>query len=174
MSGRCGGGRVRNLARAKQRVEDCNVVLDVGEILHDGRAVEKSGVVRFGENSLAYNVVTGDENAVEIAYHVHDGNEAIPRRQRIKFVPSWDRFEALGWWFSCPTCKRRVERLYLPSARASFACRRCSGLTYASSQTHDDRVNKLRRDPRRVIDILTGRVAANETAYCLALKASAP
>lgn len=172
MSGRCGGGRVRNPARAKQRVEDCSVVIDIQQLLPDGRVVERSGVVSAGENSLAFNVVTGAENAVEIAYQVHDGNEMIPRRQRIKLAPPWERFEALGMFFSCPSCGRRVEKLYLPNARANFACRRCSGLIYTSTQIHDARVDKLRRDPRRVVEILSGRVAAGETAYMLALKAA--
>jgi len=172
MSGRCGGGRVRNPARAKQRVEDCSVVLDIQQLRPDGRAVEGSGTVRMGPHSLAYRVLIGDENAVEIAYVTHDGAETRPHCQRIALAPPWDRFEALGWWFACPICGRRVEKLYLPNAQASFACRRCSQLIYTSTQVHDARVDRLRRDPRRVVDILGGRAAASETEYVLALKAA--
>lgn len=173
MSGRCGGGRRRNLARAKQRVEDCSVVIDIRQLLPDGRAVEGNGIVRVGPHSLAYRVLIGDENAVEIAYQVHDGNETHSRRQQVRLSPSWKRFEALGSWFACPRCSRRVEKLYLPTAQASFACRRCSRLAYTSTQVHDARVDRMRRDPRGVVDILSGRVAAGETEYALALRAVA-
>ena len=149
-------------------------MLDIQQLLPGGQAVEGNGIVRVRENSVAYNIVTGDESAVEIAYVTHNGAETRPCRQRIALVPSWERFAALGSWFKCPSCGRRVEKLYLPSARANFACRRCAGLTYASSQTHDHRVNTLRRDPQRVVDILSGRATATETTYYLALKAAAP
>jgi len=35
-------------------------------------------------------------------------------------------------WFACPHCRRRVGRLYAPSADQPFACRHCWHLRYAS------------------------------------------
>jgi hypothetical protein len=52
------------------------------------------------------------------------------------------------YWFSCPGCSQRVAVLYAPGNR--FACRRCSGLAYASQKLHtgsraSSQVNRLRR-----------------------------
>jgi len=153
------------------RVEDCGITLDIRQLLPDGRVVEGSGIARVGENSLAYRVIAGDEPAVDLAFTMKNGAETIARRQQIALVPSWRRFEALGFWFSCPCCGRRVTKAYLPHAHANFACRRCSGLIYTSVQTHDARVDRFRRDPRRVAAILSGSEVANETVYMLAMKA---
>jgi hypothetical protein len=35
-------------------------------------------------------------------------------------------------WFACPRCRRRVGRLYAPSADQPFACRHCWHLRYAT------------------------------------------
>jgi hypothetical protein len=39
------------------------------------------------------------------------------------------------WWWSCPTCWRRVGTLYLPDGRERLACRKCCGLYYRSQYT---------------------------------------
>jgi len=45
-------------------------------------------------------------------------------------------------WFLCPKCRRRRAILYL--SRGRFRCRRCHGLTYASTRT-DAFARELRR-----------------------------
>jgi hypothetical protein len=40
-------------------------------------------------------------------------------------------FGGVRWWFSCPRCRRRCAKLYLPRASA-FLCRKCHNLTYES------------------------------------------
>ena len=34
------------------------------------------------------------------------------------------------WWFTCPSCNRRVGKLHLPPGQLYFACRHCHQLTY--------------------------------------------
>ena len=38
----------------------------------------------------------------------------------------------LRWWFQCPLCRRRVQKLFLPRGARRFACRHCHQLSYAS------------------------------------------
>jgi hypothetical protein len=52
---------------------------------------------------------------------------------------AWDCRPNAVWRFGrvflhCPRCERRATRLYLPTATAELACRRCLGLTYESQQ----------------------------------------
>jgi hypothetical protein len=51
----------------------------------------------------------------------------------------------LRWWLACPVrgCGRRAESVYLHAGW--FACRRCHGLTYASTQNWDRRVQAFLR-----------------------------
>lgn len=37
-------------------------------------------------------------------------------------------------WWSCPSCARRCDALYLPAGRERLGCRRCCGLSYRSQQ----------------------------------------
>jgi hypothetical protein len=172
MAGRFGSGPRRNPARAKARVEGCLITLDIRRLLPDGEVAHTHGIVRIGVHSVAYRVLDGKDPAVEVAYSVFHGAETVARRQRIAFLPSWEPFEGRGWWLECPECRRRVSTVYMPNARAVFACRRCSGLTYTSTQTHDHRVNRLRRNPERVAAVLTGTVQTSETEYLLAIRAA--
>jgi hypothetical protein len=38
----------------------------------------------------------------------------------------------LRWWFTCPLCRRRVRKLFLPPRASYFGCRFCHALSYAS------------------------------------------
>ena len=174
MSGVCGCGRPRNPARARQRVEDCLCYLHVRTLLPHGRTVDGlHGIAHVGSHSIAYRVVEGEEQAIDVAYIVNNGTETITRRQRIALIGSWPRFEGCGWWFRCSGCGRRVAKLYLPTAGSWFSCRRCSALQYRSAQEHDARVDRLRREPALLLGILCGEIAASETERTLALKAVA-
>ena len=52
-----------------------------------------------------------------------------------------------------------------------FKCRHCYDLTYRSVQTHDTRVDALRRNPARLAAILENPGGALDTGLILALKA---
>ncbi len=73
------------------------------------------------------------------------------RRQSIRLEPAqrgWYR----SWLFVCPTdCGRRARKLFADRRWLKFMCRKCGGLTYASAQTHDSRLDLARRDPEGFI-----------------------
>jgi hypothetical protein len=52
------------------------------------------------------------------------------------------------WFAGCRGCDRWVRALYAISQHDLFKCRVCSGLTYASVQKHDSRLDCARRDPQ--------------------------
>ena len=75
------------------------------------------------------------------------------RRQSVRLERAQRGWHS-AWIFLCPTfCGRAVRKLYsLPKWRQSsgpvvFCCRKCGGLSYRSTQTHDSRVDFARRDP---------------------------
>jgi hypothetical protein len=68
-------------------------------------------------------------------------------------------------------CGRRVSALYLPPGAKWFGCRHCYELTYESAQTHDKRVDALRRGPELLAAIVENPGAAHDSRLILALKA---
>lgn len=55
--------------------------------------------------------------------------------QRIELEATRPNYGGLRWWFTCPRCKRRAGRLYLPKDERSFLCRLCHDLSYESAQS---------------------------------------
>ena len=61
-------------------------------------------------------------------------------------------FGGRRFWFVCPLtnngipCRRRAFTLHLPPGGQYFGCRLCHRLTYRSSQTHNQRLENLRKD----------------------------
>jgi len=69
-----------------------------------------------------------------------DGNEVL--------LISEDQLFGFRWWIKCPSCNRRVKKLYRPPANTIIACRHCHNLTYHSSQqAHGPSVSDLLNDP---------------------------
>jgi hypothetical protein len=90
---------------------------------------------------------------------------------RVPLETTRPHFGGVRWWGRCP-CGRRASKLHLAPGAVRFACRHCHGLTYASVQQHDVRVDALRRDPDAICRILDD-AAANRlgSRLLLALKA---
>jgi len=78
----------------------------------------------------------------------------------IKLTTTPCHFGGHRYWFICPrwecgwACRRRVAKLWLPPGGDFFWCRQCYCLTHYSAQTHDDRVNRLARDPDKLVAYL--------------------
>ena len=59
---------------------------------------------------------------------------------RIEMTSTPTAFNGSRWWFTCPIsrggapCRKRVWKLYLPTADSNFGCRGCHDLRYESSQ----------------------------------------
>ncbi len=71
---------------------------------------------------------------LKIAYTFPDGRG---REQQVELQAAPSCVGGVRWWFRCPSCGRRVQKLYLPPAspEETFACRICHRLTYRSTQT---------------------------------------
>jgi hypothetical protein len=66
------------------------------------------------------------------------------------------RFGGVRWWFACPSCRQRCDRLYLPDHGRRFACRKCWNLGYRSQRESDARVRALLRCPEYLESLRAG------------------
>ncbi|MCI0455832.1 MAG: hypothetical protein L0Z62_02470 [Gemmataceae bacterium] len=95
----------------------------------------------------------------------------------IRLETTRPRFGGVRWWGRCPlvvnkvACRRRVAKLYLPPRARYFGCRACHALTYRSAQTHDKRVDALRKNPELLAAIVANPGAALDGQLILAMKA---
>jgi hypothetical protein len=54
--------------------------------------------------------------------------------QEITIVSTASNLEGFVKWFICPACQNRAGKLYLPSKKAVFLCRKCHDLAYRAQQ----------------------------------------
>jgi hypothetical protein len=136
----------------KQIVERC-LVLNVCTVL---QANIPSGVIRWGSQaSIGFTLgpVAGSGWELRLNYAV--GAETIALV--IWLTATRPHFGGRRWWFLCPSCGRRVGKLYLPPNEKIFACRLCHGLTYRSSQTSHKGVKRMLKDPGLLRSVLQRR-----------------
>lgn len=67
-----------------------------------------------------------DNPSIEITYSPAEHTE---RTQRVRLTQSPCYFGGNRWWLLCPSCNRRVFKLYLIE---QYWCRHCHNLTYRS------------------------------------------
>lgn len=67
------------------------------------------------------------------------GGQAV--NDPIAVVTTVPQFGGVRFWFSCPSCCKRVGVLYAPGGY--WRCRVCTGVTYASSNKSDKRVRAV-------------------------------
>jgi Zn-finger nucleic acid-binding protein len=99
--------------------------------------------------------------APNFAQHIHQIEAELP----LKFTATSCRFGGRRWWLLCPTCGRRVGKLYRPGAEW-FACRRCYGITYQACRLEDLRASSLYRRVQR-ISRTSGKQAAQYEVHAL-------
>ncbi len=174
MAGRYGSGRRHDPLRTKPTAESCVLKLDVVQLRREGLfETEGSGEIHISGHSLAYQLVLGDGPKLELAFTRADGDGETDTHQEVQLTKSRPPLRGERHWFLCPQCGRTVITLYLPSGGQELACNQCCGLTWASCQRHDKRVDSLRSNPQQVADILAGRVSVGMTEWLLAAKAVA-
>lgn len=174
-----GSGRWYRLTK-KPVVEDA-LGLDVRKFAQWGALRSHwQGTIRwsYGDRepfaSAGYTVmVTGGQGLVLTMRYCIDGKENID--QPIALQTTRPHYGGARWWFTCPSCQRRSGKLYLPASANVFACRRCYGLTYRSTQEHDKRLSYLLGHPG-ALGALAERVAnnpvgASSSALILAMQA---
>lgn len=157
----------------KTRVDECRCVLTVEE-LERRWPIGDGDIDGWLDNGIRYElrpVRHADEpkasEAVLTLYGLRNNHEPLTNRtERLMLTARPVPFGPDRWHFLCPRCRRPARKLYIPpngappTDRASaerpgrFACRTCHNLTYASVQTHDPRISRLRQDPARLVAIL--------------------
>jgi len=95
------------------------------------------------------------ENYVQLIYTITDSFRGEKLRKDYKVV--LDRtpcnYGGFRYWFICPlsvegtTCNKKVAKLYLPPGGVYFGCRNCYDLTYHCQKEHDNRLDRLLKDP---------------------------
>jgi hypothetical protein len=169
-----GSGLRHDPLRARPLVESCALAIDVLAFSRAGAfASDSFGELAFGASSAAYRFASTPHPLLDIAFAVDDGISIKRVRQSISLLTTRPPFGGRQWWFRCPSCGRKFIKLFLPRGGCQLLCRRCHGMMYRSTQTHDPRVDRLRCDPQRVFGILRGEIAASETERSLAMKAVA-
>src|SRR4051812_34105754 len=54
------------------------------------------------------------------------------------------------WWFLCGDCLGIARFLYRPGVSSAYRCRACHHLTYESVRRHDNRIDRLRKNPTAI------------------------
>jgi hypothetical protein len=178
-----GSGRW-NWPSKKTTVEDCKA-LDLHQLARAGSFVAgRTASLRWlrGEQetgSIGYTVRSrGTGLLLVLSYCWRRADEEWQSIELpIPLETTQPRFGGLRWWGRCPLavngvpCRRRVAKLYLPPGERYFGCRVCHGLTYHSAQTHDKRVDALRKNPELLAAIVENPGAALDGRLILVLKA---
>lgn len=110
-------------------VENCPAVLDVVALARDDFQ-PGAHVMLQPVTDTALGVVDLVQRVDNILLVRVDGEPL-----GIVLQQTFPRLGGSRWWGTCPRCGRRVGKLYKP-AGASFACRKCHGLTYRTCQQH--------------------------------------
>jgi hypothetical protein len=165
----------------KLTVEECMYVeisLFVGSC-----TVHPGGIMlwknRDGEttSSIGFNSdFRGDRSAsMRLSYSLGRDEERRRIEEPVQLTSTLPFFGGVRWWFTCPlivngnVCQRRVRKLYLPPGCVYFGCRTCYNLTYESVRTHDNRVNRLCRNPYGLMEAIAN---PDSSASLIALKAA--
>lgn len=83
----------------------------------------------FSSISYAYLPEDKTEPMIILSYKIEDRLvEETIIFQKTKLHSGGNR-----WWFTCPLCKRRIGKLYIPPKGNYFACRKCHDLRYSVS-----------------------------------------
>src|ERR1700722_18898824 len=73
---------------------------------------------------------------MDMARPVVDLSYTLAERGRFEYPvflhTTQPHFGGLRWWFGCPLCGRRVQKLYRPESAGRFGCRNCHDLSYTS------------------------------------------
>jgi hypothetical protein len=118
---------------AKRRVEQC-VILTASWLL-------QHNYLDLPVGSRKYHTITWANRRNETIYVLGAdierpstdkiGLDLCSTKQAVYLSPTALHFGGMRWWFSCPGCRRRCAKLYLPRGSV-FLCRSCHDLTYQS------------------------------------------
>ena len=121
----------------KLTVEECEY-LNISDIIYDFRYYKHSS-----QRSIADELANLSQKSLTNAF------VGVPRF-RLLFTTSRCHFGGVRYWFLCPSCRKRVGKLYAPLSADEFKCRHCHRLTYRLSQAHNQRVDTLARQVKEI------------------------
>ena len=128
--------------RKKATAEQC-VKLDAAHWTRLG--ILRDGIIKTGwQSSIRYRLDTTDgyQPLVHLTYGL--GRESLD--YPVFLETTQPQFGGVRWWFCCPFCRRRVQKLFLPPRASQFGCRHCHNLSYATrNQTPKDRLMERAR-----------------------------
>jgi len=136
-----GYGSGRRYGYCKPLVEDC-MFIDIRQLSRSGCMGTCQKYSLKWQNGSDIQVETTPE-ALKLLYNIFSDGEQL-ENVNIKVPLSWTPCNYGGNrpWFSCPSCGRRVAKLYLASRY--FLCRHCNNLSY-SSQREDKQMREFSR-----------------------------
>ncbi len=105
----------------------------------------RDGIIKTGwQGAIRYHVNTtdGHHQRVHLTYGL--GREHLD--YSVFLETTQPQFGGVRWWFRCPTCRRRIQKLFLPPRASQFGCRHCHNLSYATrNQSPKDRLMERAR-----------------------------
>jgi hypothetical protein len=161
--GGMGSGSWYRYANKKCTVEEClslNVFrLHQQNLLCPGPGSLTWNRVSTGENrgSVGYSIQAEKGNHLVMTLHftrtIREAKEVV--QEPILLIPTRPHFGGIRYWFQCPLvisgrpCGRKSGKLHLPPGQKFFGFRHCYGLTYASRQEHNKRMDVFARAFKR-------------------------
>ncbi len=88
--------------------------------------ISKYSNKKFSSISYAFLPEDDTEPIIVLSYKIE--NHLVD--ETIILQSTKPHFGGSRWWFTCPLCKSRMGKLYLPPKSNYFACRRCHDLRH--------------------------------------------
>ena len=88
--------------------------------------------------------------------------------EQVNLVTTSPYFGGVRFWLVCPSCRRRVTKLFCTWNRRSFLCRICQGLTYRSCRESHDQdaiIAKIRQSGQSRAEALRSIRELRETLW---------
>jgi hypothetical protein len=128
--------------RKKATAEQC-VILDAAHWSRLG--ILRDGIIKTGsQSSIRYHVNTTDGHLPRVHLTYGLGREHLD--YPVFLETTQPQFGGVRWWFCCPLCRRRLQKLFLPPRASRFGCRHCHNLSYATrNQSPKDRCMEAAR-----------------------------
>ena len=131
-----GWGSGRQAYKYEYTVEDC-LSIDIS-IMFRGKNVgpgwRSSGTLYWTVDGYRLGLISYDTCLSLKSPHMYLHYNWMPNKnsQSVFLTSTHPNYGGFRYWFLCPSCRRRVRKLYLTLCSKYFLCRHCQNLTYTS------------------------------------------
>lgn len=152
----------------KITIENC-LTLEIGRLIRAGIAQDHRCGWEWGggeaTRSIGYEWEAGKKGSdlvLRLLYRIRGVDGWVNVDESVIVERTAPNYGGNRYWFRCPlivngrACRRRVTKIHLPPGGRFFGCRHCYRLTHQSAQTHDKRVDALRRNSDLLISLRDG------------------